>query len=506
MAGRIRVEKEAAIGWVVFDHPERYNALTADMWEAVPGALAALAEVFEERPLLPSGARRSLLPALPGLFLAVGAFGTLVGLTFAVDVLASSGSGAAMSRSALALEIGLALRAALWGLLLSILSATATRWLQGRYAAQSDAIDQLVEAAYGSITPGEVATRSTVSQREGIDRLSDEFVQVTFELNEGIKKGLSRIEASTAKAASLVSEEQRGSLDSVTAELREATRRGVDEHLGALRDALGRAVAHQDAVTEKLGEQVARSAELAEHHETLSRSLERAATVVDGASASLAGAATRLEAVPDALERMGNEIERLPDTLGASLEPVRSTLVQLDEDMKGARAVIDSLTQGVLQSVEPVRAALERLDGQMNGVARGLIESTDRSSAVEKSVDDLRQELADESLQLRGAAAELVSELRRTVDAMGTAARELATGAQVASPRPPPLSRFAETREAAPARAQAPVPSTRASGGAPAPGEPGGGLSGLLSRTPSASDEAPAAESASSAEADDEAR
>jgi len=49
MAGRIRVEKEGAIGWVVFDHPERHNAITAEMWEAVPGAMAALADDADVR-------------------------------------------------------------------------------------------------------------------------------------------------------------------------------------------------------------------------------------------------------------------------------------------------------------------------------------------------------------------------------------------------------------------------------------------------------------------------
>jgi enoyl-CoA hydratase len=44
MAGRIRVEKEAATGWIVFDHPERHNAITADMWAAIPGAACQLAE------------------------------------------------------------------------------------------------------------------------------------------------------------------------------------------------------------------------------------------------------------------------------------------------------------------------------------------------------------------------------------------------------------------------------------------------------------------------------
>jgi enoyl-CoA hydratase/carnithine racemase len=43
MAGRIRVEKDGAIGWIVFDHPERHNAITADMWHAIPEAVAEVA-------------------------------------------------------------------------------------------------------------------------------------------------------------------------------------------------------------------------------------------------------------------------------------------------------------------------------------------------------------------------------------------------------------------------------------------------------------------------------
>ncbi len=43
MPGRVRVEKEGALGWIVFDHPERRNAITEDMWRAIPGATADLA-------------------------------------------------------------------------------------------------------------------------------------------------------------------------------------------------------------------------------------------------------------------------------------------------------------------------------------------------------------------------------------------------------------------------------------------------------------------------------
>lgn len=40
MAGRLRTEKDGAIGWIVLDHPERLNAITGDMWRAFPEAMA----------------------------------------------------------------------------------------------------------------------------------------------------------------------------------------------------------------------------------------------------------------------------------------------------------------------------------------------------------------------------------------------------------------------------------------------------------------------------------
>ena len=42
MGGRIRHEKDGAIGWIVFDQPERRNAISVEMWEQLPGAVAAL--------------------------------------------------------------------------------------------------------------------------------------------------------------------------------------------------------------------------------------------------------------------------------------------------------------------------------------------------------------------------------------------------------------------------------------------------------------------------------
>ena len=43
MGGRIRIEIESGIGWLVFDHPERRNAISVEMWEELPKAAGRLA-------------------------------------------------------------------------------------------------------------------------------------------------------------------------------------------------------------------------------------------------------------------------------------------------------------------------------------------------------------------------------------------------------------------------------------------------------------------------------
>lgn len=44
MSGHVHVVKDAPLGWIVFDHPERRNALSLSMWEEMPAAAAALAD------------------------------------------------------------------------------------------------------------------------------------------------------------------------------------------------------------------------------------------------------------------------------------------------------------------------------------------------------------------------------------------------------------------------------------------------------------------------------
>jgi enoyl-CoA hydratase/carnithine racemase len=53
---RITVLKEGPIGWLIFDHPERRNAITAEMWRAIPKAAAELDEDASVRVVILRGA------------------------------------------------------------------------------------------------------------------------------------------------------------------------------------------------------------------------------------------------------------------------------------------------------------------------------------------------------------------------------------------------------------------------------------------------------------------
>jgi enoyl-CoA hydratase/carnithine racemase len=53
---RVIARKEGAIGELIFNHPERRNALTLDMWQAIPRMVASFAADAEVRVVVLSGA------------------------------------------------------------------------------------------------------------------------------------------------------------------------------------------------------------------------------------------------------------------------------------------------------------------------------------------------------------------------------------------------------------------------------------------------------------------
>src|SRR5262249_1716570 len=56
MSGTVGLEKDGAIGWIVFDHPERRNAVSAQMWRQIPGVLEAFAKDADVRVIVMRGA------------------------------------------------------------------------------------------------------------------------------------------------------------------------------------------------------------------------------------------------------------------------------------------------------------------------------------------------------------------------------------------------------------------------------------------------------------------
>jgi enoyl-CoA hydratase/carnithine racemase len=56
MSGEVRIERDGPIARVVFDHETRRNAITVDMWEAIPGVVRTLQEDSGVRVVIMRGA------------------------------------------------------------------------------------------------------------------------------------------------------------------------------------------------------------------------------------------------------------------------------------------------------------------------------------------------------------------------------------------------------------------------------------------------------------------
>lgn len=56
MSGQVRIEKDGAIGWLIFDHEARRNAITVEMWRAIPDAVRTLDDDPDVRVVVMRGA------------------------------------------------------------------------------------------------------------------------------------------------------------------------------------------------------------------------------------------------------------------------------------------------------------------------------------------------------------------------------------------------------------------------------------------------------------------
>jgi len=259
---------------------------TAQITEGGGRAPIRLLDVLEDQPLLSMGPRRSLLPVLPGLFLGVGVFGALFGLIPGVAGIAPADV-RDPAVDPLALQLGLALRATAWGFGAAIAASLAGRLVEGAFEARARGLDDVLARAYQSVSPGELAEITRQTQQRSLEILGRELTQFAHELNERLERGLQRIEQSSARAASLVSQEQRGALHGVVQELSLSVRQGVEHHLAELRGALQRAVDYQSSVTSGLSETYERMVENAQVQDRVARTLSESADALDTAARSL---------------------------------------------------------------------------------------------------------------------------------------------------------------------------------------------------------------------------
>ncbi len=378
-----------------FDDFER-RWTTAQLREADARAPIRLMDVFDDRPLLPFGPRRSLLPILPGLFLGLGVFAALLGLIpslAAISAGAAADGTAVLSPGSLPAQLGLALRATAWGFLCAIFASLCGRLIDGGFHARSRGLDALVERAYGAVSPGELAEITRQAQQSSLDTLGKELTLFANELNERLDRGLQRIEQSSARSANLVSQEQRGALHTVVQELSLAVRQGVEHHLSELRGALSRTVEHQTSVTSALAETFEQMVENAKSQDRVARTLGESAGTVEAAARSMSDTAGEMQPV---LEHLGTTSRALADTA----ERIGDTQTVVARTAEGVRSSLEYAASGVDDQRQFIERSLSEIRRSLVGLGDGLGDSLQRSL---REVDDV---LGSTVGQLRDTLAE----------------------------------------------------------------------------------------------------
>jgi hypothetical protein len=354
------------------------NAIAADPIQdatlpELSRAPVRLADVIAEHPLIPPGARRSLLPALPAIFLSAGLAGAFAGLVLALPGIGLSldpPSFGATNRSeqvaALMQHLGMALRIGLWGLLLSLGAAISGRLIEGRAEIQSEALDSWVQLAYGFISSGELLTRTAHEQRAAIARLQDDLADLLRQVS-GRPRPLIRStavipgSAAPTGASSVDTEAIERRLTALGEQLSEQLDRTVAEQLGALRESLGGAI-------EGLGSQPSSSGELAEAALHLARTSESQ----EAASRSLTQTA---HGVSDAAEELRSGLDDFADVV-TQMRETSAALGLAAQRVEGPQAAASRL-----ESTEPERP--QRLDSRLD----------EMHTAVERLADRLEETL-----------------------------------------------------------------------------------------------------------------
>jgi len=366
---------------------------TAQLVEKLDRAPVRLIDIFDDRPLFPFGPRRSLLPVLPGLLLAAGAFAALFGLIPSLSEASRVGMTAEANSAWMAAQLGLALRAAAWGFICATGASLTGRLIEGAFEARSHGLDDVVEAAFGSISPGELAELTRRTQQSSLETLGRELGHFANELNERLDRGLQRIEKSTARSANLISQEQRGALHTIVGELSLTIRQGVEHHLSELRDALQRATEHQDTVSDGLAQTFQSMLENSKTQDRVARSLDASARSVESAAQVMHGSASEMQPVLEHLSTTSQALSQTADRIGDTQEIVARAA-------EGVRSALEHSATGVSDQREFLTLSLTEIRQAMAGLGDGLGESLQRSlhdidESLSKAVNVFKETLAE---------------------------------------------------------------------------------------------------------------
>jgi ABC-type transporter Mla subunit MlaD len=379
---------------------------TARLSEAPERAPIRLADVLDDRPLFPFGPRRSLLPILPSLFIAIGVVGALLELIPSLSGLAADDAPQAAQVSWIAAQIAVAMRSVTWGFLFAASAMLAGRLIEGSFAARSSGLDSLIEQAFGSVSPGELAEITRQTQQSSIQTLGRELGQFSNELNERLDRGLQRIEQSSVRSATLISQEQRSALNNIVQEISLTMRQGVEHQLAELREVLQRAIEHQHSVANGLTEAFDTLVANTKSQDRVARSLNDSAGAVDAAARSMRSSADEMQPL---LSQLGTTSSALADTAGH----IRETQQLVARSAEGVRSSLEFAASGA----EDQRASLEHALSEMRRTLLGLGDGL--SDTLKHSVREVDQTIGATIGQLR----ETLAETNETVDRLGAPIR-----------------------------------------------------------------------------------
>ena len=200
------------------------------------------ASTFLENPLIPPGARRTLLGSIPGIFLAFGILGTFFGLTLALSQVQELAQDDTDGRiNLLTASLSLAFRTSLLGIVFSVIFVLFARLIEGRAEYHEHSIDGFVHKFYPWLSPDEVSALSLKEQIRSTGTIATALESVSADLQNVLADGLQEIRDSASSTSSVVSEELVNTLSKTLNE-------GVAAHVSELSSAIAATTESQQSL------------------------------------------------------------------------------------------------------------------------------------------------------------------------------------------------------------------------------------------------------------------